>query len=157
MVCRVALLKAACVVLALSACRAVNAPPVPLGSSVRAGGALTEMPDGNFMLHVVNESRRTPEVDIRVCIDGKTAVNHRFSVGNGHNVHTFVFDLPPGRHTLRAHSSNGQAHLDGEFTLGGERRWACLQYWHPGRSLSADSGGERCFTLEVEDRPRMFL
>ena len=147
----------ACAAAALPACRVVNTPPVPLGGPGCAGGPLAEHPDGRFTLHVVNESSATPKVDILVCIDGKTAVHHRFAVGDGHNRHTFVFDLAPGPHTLRARSVKGGAHFEQEFTLGEDRRWARLQYWPPGRGRPADSARAPGFTLEIEDRPMMFL
>jgi len=147
----------ACAAAVLSACRVVNTPPMPLDGPGCAGGLLAEHPDGGFTLHVVNESSATPKVDILVCIDGKTAVHHRFAVGDGHNRHTFVFDLSPGPHTLRARSVKGGAHFEQEFTLGEDRRWALLQYWPPGRGRPADSARAPGFTLEIEDRPMMFL
>ena len=148
---------AACAAATLCACRVVNTPPVPLDGPGCAGGLLAEHPDGGFTLHVVNESSATPKVDILVCIDGKTAVHHRFAVGDGHNWHAFVFDLPPGPHTLRARSVKGGAHFEQEFTLGEDRRWALLQYWNPGRGRSADSARAPGFTLEIADRPIMSL
>lgn len=148
---------AACGAATLCACRVVNTPPVPLDGPGCAGGLLAEHPDGGFTLRVVNENSATPKVDILVCIDGKTAVHHRFAVGDGHNWHTFVFDLPPGPHTLRARSVKGGAHFEQEFTLGEDRRWALLQYWPPGRGRPDDSAREPGFTLEIEDRPMMFL
>lgn len=148
---------AVCAVLTLPACRAVKTPPVPLGPSVCAGGTVAETPTGNLELSVSNQSRQTPEVDILVCVDGRAAVNHRFSFSGGHNWHIFVFDLAPGPHVLRAYSTKGQAHLECAFTLDGNKRWASLNYWHSPDGKSGTPPAERRFTFDITDQPMGFL
>ena len=148
---------AVCAVLMLPACRSVKTSPVPLGPSVCADGTMAETPEGNFGLSVWNHCRQTPEVDILVCVDGRTAVNHRFSLGGGHNWHTFVFDLAPGPHVLRAYSTKGQAHLECAFTLDGNKRWASLDYWQSPGGKSGTPPAERRFAFDITDQPMGFL
>ena len=131
--------------------RLLTHPP----ATARSPMELAQDPDGSFVFYVSNQSFAEPTVDIQVLIDGKTAVNHSFRVGDQHNWRKFVFALPQGKHTLKAVSSKGKAQLETEFTVG-KKNWAVLDYWYSPENHDKDRS-QRCFSFENRDKPIGFV
>jgi hypothetical protein len=105
------------------------------GSATQEPPAVAEGPppleqakEGNFTLYVSNQSFERATVDIRVLIDGRAAVEDAFAVENQHNWVEYRFALDDGRHSLRAESVRGEAVLDMDFAVKGQR-WAVVDYW----------------------------
>ena len=110
-----------------------------------APDALPTTRDGNFILYVSNQSFGLPEVDIRVEIDGRPAVDGEFRVEDQHNWVEFRFRLPKGRHTLRAVSETGGAEASWQFSVT-DRHWAVVDYWYA-------AGDPKSFSFHVSDEP----
>jgi hypothetical protein len=117
--------------------RAVGPPP------------LAESEQGNFILYVSNQSFERGNVDIRVLLDGRPAVEDDFAVKDQHNWVEYRFSLDDGRHALRAESVEGDALLDATFTVKGNR-WAVVDYW------CCSDGTEPKFTFLVRRQPIAF-
>jgi hypothetical protein len=133
-------------VLALAGCgSATQEPPaVPEGPA-----PLEQVKAGNFTLYVSNQSFERATVDIRVLIDGRSAVEDAFAVENQHNWVEYRFVLDEGRHSLRAESVRGEAVLDMDFAVKG-RRWAVVDYW------CCNDATEPRFTFLVRRQPLVF-
>jgi hypothetical protein len=100
----------------------------PEASSGASSPSLLD-PEGNFVLYVSNQSFELPTIDVLVEVDGQRVVDEDLEVGNQHNWKRFVLELSPGRHTLVARSSRGDALLQRSFVVSG-KRWAVLDYWY---------------------------
>ena len=130
--------------------------------------AETDMPqdnNGNFTLGICNgsDARETGHVDIRVYIDGKTAVNERFSRGYAlwqfwSHVQsvgwwkTFRFSLSDGTHMLKVESVTGEAQLEQEFEVVGDV-WADIIYWYRPRPGRRSRPIPKRFTVRFSDEP----
>ncbi len=101
--------------------------------------------DGNFVLYVSNQSFEIPDVDIRVEIDGRVAVDEEFDVKDQHNWVEFRFLLPKGRHALKAVSKTGEAEGSWRFTVT-SKQWAVVNYWYY-------PGERKRFSFDVSDEP----
>jgi hypothetical protein len=104
---------------------------------------------GNLILYVSNQSFDRDTVDIRVLIDGRPAVDDEFAVLNQHNWVEFRFSLDDGRHVIYAESLDGQAILEKNFEVKGNR-WAVVDYWCCG------DPSEPKFTFTVSPEPLAF-
>jgi hypothetical protein len=149
----VSLLFAACASDAPEATPAsASAPPVsPLTES--SGSQLLD-PDGNFVLYVSNQSFELDPVDIVIEIDGEQIVGGEFEVGNQHNWRRYVLRLSPGRHTLTARSTDGDATLEESFVVS-ERRWAALDYWYYTEAYGSTTEPKH-FEFSIYDKPLKF-
>jgi hypothetical protein len=83
--------------------------------------------NGNFILFVSSQSFAIDPVDIKIHIDGKSAVNQDFYVGEQHNWQEFRFSLPKGNHSIHAESVKGEAELEEEFEIK-DKHWAAVDY-----------------------------
>ena len=129
-----------------------SAPPVsPLTEP--SGSQLLD-PDGNFVLYVSNQSFELDPVDIVIEIDGEQIIDGEFEVGNQHNWKRYVLRLSPGRHTLTAQSTDGDATLEKSFVVSG-RRWAVLNYWYY-TEASGSPPEPKHFELGIYDKPVRF-
>ena len=117
---------------------------------------LATAPEGNFTLYVCNTSFAVDPVDIKVYIDGKLALYEDFYVGNQHSWKEFVFQLTPGKHTLKAESKKGKAQFATEFESG-PRNWAVVDYWYRPKVTRFGGPTPRSFTFHIEDIPIGFL
>ena len=107
--------------------------------------ALPRAPDGNFVLYVSNQSFEIPRVDVRIEIDGRTAVDQDFEVENQHNWVEFRFELRKGRHTLKAVSKTGEAERSWLFNVKGNH-WAVVDYWYY-------PGDAKRFSFDLSNEP----
>ena len=149
---RAVLLLLIAILLVVAACGSLDTgekattPEAPGGAS--SPGLLD--PHGNFVLYVSNQSFELPTVDVLVEVDGKRVVDQDFEVGNQHDWKRFVLELSPGRHTLVAKSSRGDALLQRSFVVSG-KRWAALDYWY---SSGANGTPEpKHFTFIIRKKP----
>jgi hypothetical protein len=110
---------------ALAGCgtEATESPPIAEGPP-----PLEETDHGNLTLYVSNQSFEREQVDIRILIDSRPAVDDEFAVEGQHNWIEYRFDLDDGRHTLRAESLQGDAVFERDFSVKG-KRWAVVDYW----------------------------
>jgi hypothetical protein len=148
--------------LALTACasappqstRASAPPPAATPSPEPSGPGLLD-PDGNFVLSVSNQSFAIDPVDIVIEIDGEQVIDGDFAVGSQHTWRRHVLRLSPGRHTLTARSSRGEASLEESFVVRDDRRWADLSYGY-----STDAYGSppepKHFEFGIYDKPVTF-
>lgn len=124
-----------------------------IGSAVVVAACAAALaPAGNqqVLLYVANQSRDVNPVDIKVTIDGRTAIAQDF-YSEGDNVWWQVeMFLNAGRHVLRASTAKGAATLRREFTVTG-RHWAVLTY----RNVTPEKDGPTVhrFVLIIRDRP----
>jgi hypothetical protein len=115
-------------------------------------GALLD-PQGNFTLHVSNQSFAITPVDIKVEIDGQVVVSRKFSVGNQHNWKTFKLALEPGLHHLYVSSIKGQAELSRNIQVTGQH-WAVIDYWYyPDTHYNPTP---KKFSFNISDEPVYF-
>ena len=129
-------------------------------SSPRADGVQTAPedgklldPQGNFTLHVSNQSFAITPVDIKVEIDGHVVVSKKFKVGNQHNWKTFKLALKPGMHHLYVSSIKGQAELSRNIQVTGEH-WAVIDYWYyPDTHYNPTP---KKFSFDIHDEPVHF-
>ena len=110
-------------------------------------------PHGNFVLYVSNQSFARPKVDVVVEVDGQRVISEDFAVGDQHNWKRFVLRLSPGRHTLVARSTQGDATLRRSFVMSG-KRWAVLDYWYDDGAGGAVE--PQRFTFTVRTKPIAF-
>jgi hypothetical protein len=136
----------------LYSCNAAQDPLAQPPATATGSIEIEQDPAGNFVLYVSNQSFAEPAVDIRVSIDGKTAVNHRFRVGTQHNWIEFVFALPEGKHTIKAVSLKGEAKFETEFTTG-KKNWAVLNYWYSPGGQGGHKPLQKQFGFELSDKP----
>jgi hypothetical protein len=103
----------------------------------RAKPQTEEVENANFVLYVLNSSRKSKDVDIQVFVDGKLEVDKSFSSEPQGPVlihlpphEVFRFRLAPGSHTLKASSSAGAATLEQHFEIK-DKHWALIgyEYW----------------------------
>ena len=132
----------AAVLVVAAGCAAGDGSPPP---SAGMHATTSHARDGNFVLYVSNQSFETPRVDIRIEIDGKTAVDQHFDVGDQHNWVEYRFELPRGRHTLEAVSDTGEAEGSWRFTVSGDH-WAVVDYWYY-------EGESKRFSFHLSDEP----
>jgi hypothetical protein len=132
--------------LALAACGGgmEAAPPIAEGPP-----PLQPAKNGNLVLYVSNQSFDRDTVDIRVLIDGRPAVDDDFAVLNQHNWVEFRFSLDDGPHVIYVESLDGQATLEKQFEVKGDR-WAVVDYW------CCSGPGEPKFTFKVSAEPLAF-
>jgi hypothetical protein len=142
---------AAAVLVVLGGCGGTETGP-PSGATGAATDAVAprepsvpQAPDGNFVLYVSNQSFDLPRVDIRIEIDGRVAVDEKFDVEGQHNWLEFRFDLPRGRHTLKAVSTVGDAERSWSFNVKG-KHWAVVDYWYY-------PGDPKHFSFDISDEP----
>ncbi len=132
-----------------------SAPPPAATSSPEPSGPDLLDPDGNFVLSVSNQSFAIDPVDILIEIDGEHVIDGDFAVGSQHTWKRYVLRLSPGRHTLTARSSRGEASLVESFVVPDDRRWAALSYWY-----STDAYGSppepKHFEFRIYDKPVKF-
>ena len=86
-------------------------------------------------------------VDIVIEIDGEQAIDGDFEVGNQHNWKRYVLRQSPGRHTLTARSTDGDATLEESFVVS-KGLWAVLGYWYYTEAYSSPPES-RHFELEI--------
>ena len=110
-------------------------------------------PEGDFTLHVSNQSFAITPVDIRIQIDGQTVVNGDFDVENQHNWKTFKLALAPGKHVLFVSSTKGEAELVKEFQVEGEQ-WAVIDFWYYPESHYSPT--PRKFSFHLQNTPVYF-
>ena len=128
----------------LAGCGATSERPASPAPEIRTTDG------GRFTLYVSNQSFDRPSATIVVTIDGKVAVSDEFDVENQHNWVEFRFDLPTGRHTLRATAPDEGVVLEREFTVKPKRQWAVLNFWCCGEAY------EPRFTFDLYDHPIAF-
>jgi hypothetical protein len=116
---------------------------------------LTQDPMGNFTLSVSNQSTAIPVVDISVMIDGRLAISDSFSIGSGHNVITYRFSLPKGKHELTALTSKGQTQQQATFSIQ-DKHWMTIIYWFHPEENSVESPGSGSLQFEISDSPIRF-
>jgi len=126
-----------------------NGPTATLSAGTPGPGLLG--PDGNVVLYVSNQSFEIDPVDIVVAIDGEQIIDEEFAVANQHNWKRFVLRLSPGRHTLTARSSTGDATLETSFDVS-DRHWAVLDYWYSSEAYGSPPE-PRHFEFMIRDEP----
>lgn len=110
-------------------------------------------PQGNFTLHVSNQSFAITPVDIKVEIDGQVIVSSKFKVGNQHNWKTFKLALDPGLHHLYVSSIKGQVELSKNIQVT-EEHWAVIDYWYyPDTHYNPTP---KKFSFSIQDEPIHF-
>ncbi len=112
---------------------------------------LTQDSTGNFVLWVSNQSFDIPLVDIKVTIDGKTAVSATFEVKNQHNWIKHTFQLALGKHVLKASSVEGEVAIESEFEVQ-DRLWGVVNFWY-----YAKSGGNKFLEFRTQNTPILFI
>ena len=101
----------------------------------------------------MNTSRERPSLDVEISIDGAVVVRDRLSSEGSKGISlpaskTFPLVLAPGKHTLRARSSEANAAIEREIEIK-KKHWALLSY-EPGPDKTYR------FTLTVQDEPIYF-
>lgn len=151
------------VAVSLLAFACASAPPeaTPTTASAPAAVSPTEPstppvldPKGNFVLYVSNQSFEIDPVDIVIEIDGEQIIDGDFDVGNQHNWKRYVLRLSPGRHTLTARSTDGDATLNESF-VASDRRWAVLNYWYYTEAYGSPPEPKH-FELKIYGKPVKF-
>ena len=159
--CRIVPLVLVAVSLLVTACASdapestsASASPPPVTPLTESSGSQLLDPDGNFVLYVSNQSFELDPVDIVIEIDGEQIIDGEFEVGNQHNWKRYVLRLTPGRHTLTARSTNGDATLEESFVVN-ERRWAAVDYWYY-TEASGSPPEPKHFEFNIYDKPLKF-
>ena len=134
------------VALALTACAAAPLDPSPRSDLLD--------PDGNVVLYVSNQSFAIDSVDIIVEIDGDEVISEDFEVADQHNWKQFILRLAPGRHTLKARSSRGDAALEKTLVVTDEH-WAVLNYWYSTEEYGHPPEPKQ-FEFLIQDKPIVF-
>lgn len=109
---------------------------------------------GNFVLYVSNQSKDFPDVDIKVFIDGKPAIDNSFNIGDCHNWFEFTYKLPFGEHRVKVVSENSGATLTQPFTVTG-KHWGIIDFWHNAKSKYGPGTPKR-FTFDIMDEQPLF-
>lgn len=137
----------------LGACRKETAS----ATSLDAGGA--GISDANFVLFVLNASRSSRNVGIRVYIDGKLEIDEVFSSEQEEpnssiaRHKAFYFRLPSGTHILKASLASGEGGLEERIEFNG-KRWALLMYGD--ESAPPSQPPPHPFKLIIRDTPIYF-
>jgi len=108
---------------------------------------------GNFTLHVSNQSFAITPVDICIKIDGQTVVSQDFEVENQHSWKTFQLVVATGKHVLFVSSRKGEAELVKEFKVEGEQ-WAAIDFWYYPESHYNPT--PRKFSFHLQNTPIYF-
>ncbi len=103
------------------------------------------------VLYVANQSFHVNPVDVKVTVDGETAVEGVFYAKPGTEWRRYELRLAPGWHTLRATSRKGAAAYKGVFNLTGNR-WAGLAYRYAPPTSDRDVVTRR-FWFALRDHP----
>lgn len=118
---------------------------------------LPEDKNGNFILHVSNQSFAVDPVDIKVYINDKLAVYEDFYLTGRrtpqHNWKEFQFNLSKGIHKLKVESVKGNAVLEKEFEIKG-KHWAAITY--PNFTTANPRLKKRYFSFTISDEPILF-
>ena len=106
-----------------------------------------------LVLRAMNTSQEHKSIDIEIVVDGAVVVRDRLSSEGSKEISippskTFPLELAPGKHTLRARSSEGGATLEREIEIR-KKHWALLSY---------EIGPDKTpgFTWTVQDTPIYF-
>jgi hypothetical protein len=134
--------------LAIVSCDGGSASDV--SSQETKGALIPENPTGNTILYVSNQSHAVSPVDIRILLDGRPIIASHFTVGDQHNYVKYHFDLPEGKHLLKAVSDAGEASIEKEIEIAA-KRWGFVGYWY----VPDDGEGKR-FTVLFQDEPIYF-
>jgi hypothetical protein len=86
----------------------------------------------NFTLYVSNQSFEIKRADIKITVDGATAIDEHFAVSSRrspprHHWKKYLFSLSEGAHVLEIESVIGQARLRTEFEVT-NTHWAVVEY-----------------------------
>jgi hypothetical protein len=111
--------------------------------------------DGNFTLHVSNQSFAIDPVDIKIYIDNKLAVNQEFTVETQHNWLSFKFKLEPGKHYIKAVSQTGEAVMEKEFEVK-DKHWVVIDYWYYPKEQYREET-KKHFSWMMQDEPIGFM
>ena len=111
----------------------------------------------NFVLHVLNSSNASPNVDVQVYLDGELALNEFFEVGTNEvgitNHKTYYFKLNTGMHTIKAVSVKGEAIFETQFEID-EKKWAIIGYeYSPGPPPDTPP---KHFGFQIQNEPIQF-
>lgn len=113
-------------------------------------------PNGNFTLHVSNQSFAITPVDIQVQIDGERVVHEYFDVGNQHGWKTYKISLAPGKHKIQVTSAEGNAELSQEIEVTGQH-WGVIDYWHYPEVTGGAGPTPKQFSFSMQDSPIGFM
>lgn len=113
-------------------------------------------PNGNFTLHVSNQSFAITPVDIQVLIDGERVVHEDFDVGNQHGWKRYTLSLAPGKHEIRVSSEKGKAELSQEIEVTGQH-WAVIDYWYYPEVTGGAGPTPKKFGFSMQDSPIGFM
>ncbi len=105
-------------------------------------------PNGNFTLHVSNQSFAITPVDITIYIDDRKVVDGEFHVAGQHNWVSHVLFVEQGVHALRAGSKKGGAKMATHFTIRG-KQWACVNYWYYPETSGGAPKTPRSFSFDI--------
>lgn len=142
---KTALLFSFLTVLAIAGCGEADDPLDPTQQ------LLPQDSNGNFVLYVSNQSFDIPAVDIKITIDGKTAVSATFEVKNQHNWIKHTFQLTPGKHVLKASSVEGAVSIESAFEVR-DHLWGVVNFW-----FYAKGGGNKFLDFRTQDTPMFFI
>ena len=136
-------------------CLVILAPSITGCRSGRAAqDRLTPKADGNFILHVSNQSAAISPVDIEIRIDGRLAVKGEFHYKDGHHWQQYQFQTSAGEHILTATSEKGHANFEERFSIK-DKHWAVVNYFgSPGKKMGVKV--EPIFTFLIGDEPIYF-
>jgi hypothetical protein len=109
---------------------------------------LPQKQDGNFTLHVTNQSFDLSPVDITILIDGKKAASSDFHVKDQHHWVTHKFKLSEGKHSIQALSTKGDSVFKQDFEVKG-KTWGLLSFW----LYSDKNDGKGAFRLMIHYNP----
>jgi hypothetical protein len=124
------------------------------GCDSNSVSTIPQVEKGNFILYVSNQSPAIDPVDIKVLIDGKTAVSQEFLNKGGNNWIKFEFQLKNGNHRLSSNSSKRLISKDTLFTLPATP-CSVIDFWY-----SPPSSGSieiREFSIIFLESPPLFM
>jgi len=115
--------------------------------------AHAENKNSNFTLIVSNMCSTNCSVDIKIFIDGESAVDDTFDTGLQNAWKPFHFKLARGKHSIKAKSMKGKATLMQEFEIKRDH-WASMEYRNDDKSGSAARSISGTLSFHMYDVPR---
>lgn len=127
-------------------------------SASRAGATAVPAPNENdpnvtLVLRAMNTNTKLKTIDLEVAVDGVVMVRDRLTSEGSRDISippskTFPLELSPGKHSVRARSSEAGASIERDVEIR-KKHWALLSY-------EAGPDGKWGFTLTVQDTPIYF-
>lgn len=90
---------------------------------------VAQVENGNFALHISNQSFDITPVDVNIMIDDVVYVNLEYDVGDQHDYYSYRFMLEPGSHNMKIVSVKGDATYEEDFEIVDSMR-AVVEYWY---------------------------